>query len=313
MPTAQDTEHLEVDVAIVGGGPAGLSAGIWLGRFLHDVVVVDSGDPRNWETQEIHGYLGCSRVRPERIRHRGRRACRHYGTRLVDDHIDRAIHHGREHFELITTSGHRIQARRVLLATGIRDYWPDIPGLQRCYGTTVHTCPNCDGFESRRQRTAVIGSNPKAVDVALALLTWTDHVLICTHGDEPNFSEAQFTLDDVGIEVITEPIEFFEEQDRYLNSIHFTHGRTEPCEHLFLALGQHARDDVGAQLGCERDERGFICVDPHHHTSVYNVFAAGDLTPGAQMAIRAASGGTEAAVSIHHSLIPPHRRVHRRC
>lgn len=308
------TETLDVDVAVAGAGPAGLSAGIWLGRFLHDVVLVDSGDPRNWQAREIHGYLGATRVRPAELRRRGRQACRDYDVRLLDDHVDSIRQDGREDFQLDTRDGHSIRARRILIATGIRDHWPDIPGLRRCYGTTIHTCPNCDGFESRNQPTAVIGAGPKAVDVALAMLTWTDRVAICTHGREPTFPEASFRiLDELDVELITRPVEWLEEHDRQLVSIHFDDGHSKECQHLFIAMGQHARDDLGAQLGCERDERGFIVIDPHHHTSVYNVFAAGDITPGAQMGIRAAAGGAEAALSIHHSLIPEQRRVHRRC
>ncbi len=305
--------HHEVDVAIIGGGPAGLCAGIWLGRFLHDVAVIDSGDPRNWKAQEIHGYLGASKVRPADMRHRGRQACRSYNIELLDDRVEQATHHGREHFELTTTGGRNVEARRVLICTGIRDRWPDIPGLERCYGTSIHTCPNCDGFESRDQRCAVIGSTAKAADVALAMLTWTDQVFICTHGASPDFQGAQPTLDEAGVEVLTEPVESLDERDGQLKAIQFSRGHSERCGHIFLAMGQHARDDVGAHLGCRRDERGFIIIDDHHHTSVYNVFAAGDVTPGAQMAVRAAAGGAEAALSVHHSLIPEHRRVHRRC
>ena len=219
-----------------------------------------------------------------------------------------------DHFELSTDIAGDFRARRLLLATGIRDHWPDIPGLNRCYGTTVHTCPNCDGYESRDTRTAVIGAGPTAATVALALTTWTDKILICTNGEEPTFDQAiSETLERVGIAVDTDPIALLEEDHRQLRSIDFADGHSARCEHLFIAMGQHGRDDVGAQLGCDRDELGFVVVDAHHHTSVRNVFAAGDITPGAQLAIRAGAGGCEASLSIHHSLIPEHRRVHRDC
>lgn len=304
----------EFDVAIVGAGPAGLSAGIWLARFLHDVVIIDSGDPRNWEAQEVHGFLGFERVRPAELRGRGRQSCREYGATLLDAHIERAYRHGPQRFELLTDDDRTIQARRLLLTMGIHDDWPDIPGLDRCYGTTVHTCPNCDGYESQQTSTAVIGDGPKAISVALALTTWTDQITICTHGAPPRFDEATCeTLERLQIEVITKPIELLEEDHRQLQSIHFADDHTLECQHLFIAMGQHARDHIGAQVGCNRDEYGFITIDAHHHTSVWNVFAAGDITPGAQLAIRAAAGGAEAALSIHHSLIPTERRVHRKC
>lgn len=305
----------EFDVVVVGGGPAGLSAGVWLARFMHRVAVVDAGDPRNWETEEIHGVLGAERCSPAVLRGRGRESCRDYGASLIDAFIEGVEHLGRGRFELKCDDGRRLSGRRILLAPGVRDCWPEIPGLERCYGTTVHTCPNCDGYESRGSRTAVIGAGKKAAYVALALKTWTDSIMIVTNGEAPRFGEAvQETLDRVAIQVRREPIEALRERDRELSAIEFEDGSSSPCDHLFIAMGQRARgQDLGAQLGCDRDEEGFIIIDDQHHTSVYNVFAAGDITPGAQMAIRAAAGGAEAALSIHHSLIPEERRVHRRC
>lgn len=312
MPDETGQNHY--DVAIVGGGPAGLSAGVWLGRYLYDVALFDSGDPRNWQTEEIHGVLGHTRVRPANLRKRGRDQCRDYDVDLVDAHVDDIDRSADDEFVLQTDEATTFTARRILLAMGIRDYWPDIPGLERCYGTTVHTCPNCDGYESQNTPTAVIGHGPKAASVALALTTWTRRLAILTNGREPTFDEAaRQALEDLDIDIHTRPVERLEQDHKHLRMIDFTDGRTLECEHLFIAMGQHARDDVGAQLGCQRNQRGFITIDEYHHTSVRNVFAAGDITPGAQLAVRAAAGGAEAALSIHHSLIPADRRVHRDC
>lgn len=309
-----EREHHSFDVAIVGAGPAGLSAGVWLARYLHDVAVIDSGDPRNWQAQEVHGVLGHEKIKPAKLRRQGQKQCRHYGASLLDAHVDHAWQNSPDDFELETDDGRTFHARRLLLAMGIRDRWPDVPGLKRCYGTTVHTCPNCDGYESRDAPAAVIGAGDKAASVALALTTWTRQIAICTHGEQPTFDEPTHqALDRLEIEVYTEPMTRLEERHRHLRAIRFDDTAPLECEHLFIAMGQCARDDIGAQLGCNRNDRGFIIVDDHHHTSVQNVFAAGDITPGAQMAIRAAAGGAEAALSIHHSLIPEYRRVHREC
>src|ERR1051325_5152325 len=116
------------DVGIVGGGPAGLSAGIWSARYLHSVVLVDSGDPRNWETRAINGYLGLPTVRPADLRARGRDECREYGVTLHDGNVIRAERTADEVFELCLEGGGKRRARRLLLAIGFRDVWPDIPG-----------------------------------------------------------------------------------------------------------------------------------------------------------------------------------------
>ena len=145
------------DVAVVGGGPAGLSAALWLARYRHKVVVVDSGDPRNWETRGINGYLGHQGIRSPELRRLGRSECEQYGAQFVSGIVDTAANETGEVFAICLRGGRIIEARRILLAIGIRDVWPDIPGLDQCYGETVHVCPDCDGYETRDKKTIVIG------------------------------------------------------------------------------------------------------------------------------------------------------------
>lgn len=135
------------DVAIVGGGPAGLSAAIWLARYLHSVVLIDSGDPRNWETRGVNGYLGLPNVLPADLRARGRDDARTYGATLIDDCVHRVQKLSDDEFVLTMDSGGDYDARRLLLSIGLKDVWPDIPGLDRAYGETAHVCPDCDGYE----------------------------------------------------------------------------------------------------------------------------------------------------------------------
>lgn len=292
------------DVAIAGGGPAGLSAGIWLGRYLRTVALVESGDPRNWETRGVNGYLGQPHVKPADLRRSGREECRKYGVKLLDDCVLRARKHGDDHFELVLESGESVHSRRLLLAIGIRDVWPDIPGLERVYGDKAHVCPDCDGYEARGRKTVVIGTGRKAVGMAKALTTWTRDLTICTNGEEPGYTpEQEERLKELGIETITDRIAGIRFRDDDLRSLMFEGDRDSlGCEKLFFSIAQYPADDIGAQLGCERDDNGQIIVDETGHTSVYNVWAAGDITPGSQLAIRAAATGAVAALGIHASL-----------
>ena len=298
------------DVAIVGGGPAGLSAAVWLARYLHRVVLVDSGDPRNWATRSINGFLGLPHVRPAELRRIGRAECRRYGVALVDGIVDRVEKHDDDRFALVLESGARYEGRRLLLAIGIRDVWPDIPGLARVYGETAHVCPDCDGYESRSARVVVVGSGRRAVAMALKLTTWTRHLAICTNGAEARIDDSLCAkLDALEIPVHLAPIVRVREVEGALREIELEGGHPIPCERLFFSIAQHAADDLGAQLGCDRDEDGQILIDERGHTSVHNVFAAGDIVPGPQLAIAAAADGAIAALAIHQSLVPDERKL----
>src|SRR5688500_15867149 len=279
------------DVAIVGGGPAGLTASIFLARYLHSVVLLDSGDPRNWETRGINGFLGAPGVKPAEIRASGREEARRYDVRLVDDCVDTVARVADGEFVLKTHAGDEYTAQRLLLAIGVKDVWPDIPGLERAYGETAHVCPDCDGYEARDQKTVVVGKGRKAVGMALYLTTWTRDVVICTNGESPEMDLAEYCekLDTLNIPVLTQKVQRLRVRERRIVSLELEDGMELDAEKIFFAIGQYPADDLGAQLGCERDEGGHIVVDRVYHTSVRNVFAAGDIVPGSQLAIAAAS------------------------
>jgi thioredoxin reductase (NADPH) len=325
------------DVAIIGGGPAGLSAAVWLGRYLHSVALLDSGDPRNWETNGINGYLGLPGVRPAELRGAGRDEARRYGVTLIDGFAVRARGEGEARFvveydPLPVTKAREdragpgtprapqdneprpcttpLVARRLLLAIGLKDVWPRIEGIGQVYGDRAHVCPDCDGYDARGKKTVVIGRGRKAVGMALNLMTWTRDVTVCTNGHDPELDEyLAGKLDAVGVPVVRERIERVNLREGSLRSLHFADGATVGCEKIFFAIGQYPADDLGAQLGCDRDDDGHVVVDRHHHTSVYNVFAAGDIIPGPQLGIVAAAEGAIAALSIHKSLIPEERKL----
>lgn len=303
------TDH-HYDVAIVGGGPAGLCSALWLARYLHKVVVVDSGDPRNWETRGINGYLGHQGIRSPELRAIGREECTKYGVDFVAGIVDRAIDETGELFAIQLRGGETIEARRILLAIGIKDFWPDIPGLDRCYGETIHVCPDCDGYETRDKKTVVVGAGRKAVGMALALTTWTSQIVICTNGEEAEMSQKLLdTLKPLNIPVLEAPIQCVVSRSTEILGLDLEGGMSLDCERLYIAIGQYPADDLGAQLGCERDDLGRLVIDARNHTSVKNVYAAGDIAPGPQLAIGAAASGAVAAIAIHASLIPEARRL----
>lgn len=301
----------QFDIGIVGGGPAGLSASIFLARYLHSVVLIDSGDPRNWETRGVNAYLGLPGIKPAELRAKGRDEARKYDVHFVDDCVESAERVSDDEFLLETHAGDQFTVKRVLLAIGLKDVWPEIPGLEHAYGTTAHVCPDCDGYDTRGKKTVVIGRGRKAVGMALSLTTWTREIVICTNGLSPDLDEAEYCqkLDALNIPVLTEKVQRIRVKDRRVHYLEFESGMEMDVEKIFFAIGQYPADDLGAKLGCDRDRGGHIVVDRHFHTSVRNVFAAGDITPGSQLAIAAAADGAIAALAIHKSLVPAERKL----
>ena len=310
MSSKPDLRNDVYDIAIVGGGPAGLCAALWLGRYLHSVVLIDSGDPRNWETRGINGFLGSQGIRSPDLRAKGRADAKKFGVDLVDDEVCKVSNTNAERFVLGLNEGRTIESRRLLLCIGIRDVWPDIPGLSDCYGETAHVCPDCDGYETRGRKTVVVGSGRKAVGMALSLTTWTDKIVICTNGEPANMQAAHLEkLKALNIPVLDAKVNNISSRDGEIRSLNLDGGMCLDCDRLYIAIGQYPADDLGAQLKCKRDEFSLIEIDEHYHTSVKNVFAAGDIVGGPQLAIAAAADGAIAALSIHASLVPESRKL----
>ena len=293
------------DVAIVGGGPAGLSAAVWLARYQRSVVVVDSGDPRNWETRGINWFLGLPKIKPPDLRAAGRDECRRYGVQLIDQEVCVVKKNGAGEFSLGLADGRALGAKRLLLAIGIKDVWPEIPGLAACYGESVHVCPDCDGYEAKGKKTVVIGTGRRAVSMALALANWTDQIIICTNCEAQDLTEELLErLKGLNIPVLCDRVRSVSSIDSDVSCIQLEGGMQLDCERIFFSLGQHPADDLGKQLKCERDDAGLMVVDAAQRTSVEHVYAAGDITPGSQLAISAAAEGSVAAIAIHKSLLP---------
>lgn len=298
------------DVAIIGGGPAGLTAAQWLGRYLRRVVLVDSGDPRNWKTRGINGYLGLPGVTPAALRGAGRDEARRWGAELIDGCVEHVERDGDERFRATLEDGRVLESRRLLLAYGVKDIWPDIPGLEHCYGETAYHCPDCDGHETRNRKTAVVAVGRKAVGLALDLANWTRELVVCTNGHDPDLSAPLLAkLDALNIPVLTSRVTRMVNADGRLTALELEDGMLLDCELLFFAIGHHPADDLAQRLGCERNDEGCVVVDDRFETTVPNVYAAGDITPGTQIALAAAASGARAAVALHQSLVTMQLRL----
>ena len=282
------------DVAIIGGGPAGLSAALVLGRARRRVVVIDDGTPRNAPAEHMQGFLSRDGTPPGELLSAGRDEVRRYGVQLVDDRVVEA----RAGFHLQLASGRTVTARRVLLSTGAVDQLPDVAGARQRWGRDFLHCPYCHGWEVRDRAIGVLGS----VEHAHLLRQWSEDVVLFTHTSSVTVEEAA-TLAARGIGVVDGRVERLVVTDDELTAIQLDDGRAIPRDVLFMRPSLRARPDgVAAGLGCEHRD-GLLQTDAEGRTNVPGVWAAGNAgNPRAQV-ITAAGEGSAVAIAINNELV----------
>ncbi|MGH7458417.1 MAG: NAD(P)/FAD-dependent oxidoreductase [Longimicrobiaceae bacterium] len=294
---------------VVGGGPAGLSAALWLARYRLRVRLFDRDDPRNKPAWAVHGYLGLNHVAPEELRRIGREQAEGAGAELSPGTVERVKAEGGV-FRVRLDDGREFSCRRLLIATGLRDIIPEIPGLLDFYGSSVWHCPDCDGPGVEGMRVGVIGWGRQIAGFCMEMLTWTDRLTLLTHGHEPELPErAANALERFRIPVDTRVISRLEGTGDCLERVAFADGRSQELDACFFHIAYGPGSPLPTQLGCKADQDGILKVNREHRTSCPGVYAAGDITPGSKLAMRAAADGVRAAIGIYRSLLPRERRV----
>jgi thioredoxin reductase len=298
-------EEHSYDVVVVGGGAAGLSAALVLGRARRRVAVVDAGAPRNAPASHMQGFLSRDGMPPADLLAAGRSEVTGYGVELVEDQV-LAIEPG---FVVRLTGGRVLTARRILVATGVGDELPAIQGVSERWGRDLLHCPYCHGWEVRDQPLGVLGTQPGSAEHAQLVRQWSDDVVFFVHTYDLTAAEL-VRLEACGIQVIDGEVARLVVEDDRLSGVELADGRMIARTAVFIRPGNRGRDDgLLSGLGCELDQAGFPTVDATGRTSTFGVWAAGNVVDPRAQVITSAGAGSAAAIAVNADLV--HEDVER--
>jgi thioredoxin reductase len=290
------------DVIIIGAGPAGLSAALMLGRCRRRVLVVDSGQPRNAASRAMHGFLSRDGIPPLEFLAIGRDQMRTYDTVEIRDGCVSAAECRDGRFQVTLENGQRHDARKLLIATGVVDNLPEIPGLRELYGISVFHCPYCDGWEVRDQPLAIYGRGKRGLGLSLELTAWSRDLVLCTDGASELGADDLARLDRNGIRVRDDRVVRLEGADG-LERVVFAAGEPLARRALFFTTGQHQQSRLAHSLGCEINEKGTVRTGKYETTHLKGLYVAGDASRAVQWVVVAAAEGAEAAFDINTDLL----------
>ncbi|SDG93785.1 Thioredoxin reductase [Planococcus glaciei] len=294
---------MRYDCVIVGGGPAGLNAALVLGRSRRNVILFDDDSGRNLVTRESHGFITRDGIKPEEFKRLAHKDIAKYDSVEIKQERVMSINRVSDtHYEITTEEGKTYHSIKIILATGLREQQPNIPDIEKYYGTSLFSCPYCDGWELRDQPLAVI-ADKSVFELAKKVYTWSKDLIVFTNGEGRLELEDRERLVAKGIGVREEVIDGLEGENGQLRSVRLEDGTLIDRVGGFVTPLWSHNAQFGKELGCEENEYGGIKTDEYGRTNVWNVYAAGDasLIVPAQVVI-AAGEGSAAAIGVNGDL-----------
>jgi thioredoxin reductase (NADPH) len=294
----------EFDVVVVGAGAAGLAAGLTLARALRSVVLFDGGETRNARADHSHGILGFEGVSPAALAAQSRAEVEYFGGTIRGEEIIDATREPEGHFIVTTTAGIQVSGRQVLIACGVQDEIPSVPGVRQLWGDRVAICPYCDGWEARGSRVAILGTGPKSIFQAHLLRQWSNRVTLFTNAYVSLDADDFARLAARGIAVVNGTVDAVRPEDEglalvvgeasYENDIVFTAPRPLPDNRVLTALGADLASTAAGR---------FPIVDGRGATSVAGLWAAGNSVNPSLKYSTALGAGMDTATHINETLV----------
>ncbi len=296
---------MSYDCIIIGGGIAGLQCAIQLGRYMHQVLVIDAADGRSAICRSYHNILGYpDGVSGQYLRETGRQQAERLGVHFLQEKAETA----REIdgvFHIAASDGKTYTAKRIVLATGVMDRIPPFPNLYPCLGISVYVCPDCDGYEVKGKKAIVIGSGRTGSGMAKTLSYWTDELVYINHEQEPLKESDMEKLESLNVEYWNVPIKEVLASGSQLEGFLLENGEKVEGTRAFIAFGSNeVKSELASQLGVELLENQHILTDPRTKmTNVHGVWAAGDIAVHSEQVTIAMGEGCQAAIWIHKDIL----------
>ncbi|SDM20602.1 Thioredoxin reductase [Catalinimonas alkaloidigena] len=293
----------DLEVVIIGGSYAGLSAAMTLGRALRRTLVIDAGEPCNRQTPHSHNFLTRDGATPAELATAARQQATAYPS--VSFRHDRVVAASKAEagFEITTQQGERITAQKVVLATGIKDQILPLPGFAECWGISVIHCPYCHGYEVHGRRIGLLANGDRGFDMARLIQHWNPALTLFTNGPATLTAEQQAQLRQWGVDLVETPLVALDHRNGYLQQIRLHDGTTFALTALYAQVPFSLPTHLTDGLGCTLTDLGLIQTGPGGGTSVPGLYAAGDVTTPFRSVAMAGASGNLAGAFINHELI----------
>ena len=290
------------DVIIVGGGPAGLNAAVVLGRCRRKVLLFDTEQYRNSYSHGMHNFLTRDDILPTDFLKISQGEIKKYGVERMKKRVVRANKNTDDVFVVKDEEGTIYYSRKLLIATGLRDNIPEVPGFKEMYGKSVHHCPYCDGWEVRDKILGVYAKEKEGGELALMLKAWSPHVTLYTDGKNKVKPYQKEQLEANDISIVRWPIERLEGTDGQLEKIIFKNGEEQACDAIFFVNGFTQQCNLAEAFNCEIGKKGVVITNRFQQTSIPDLYVAGDADKDMHLVVVAAAEGAKAGVIINKEL-----------
>jgi thioredoxin reductase len=295
-------ENKNFDVIITGGSYSGLSAGMSLGRSLRNVLIIDNGKPCNRQTPHSHNFVTHDGKTPSEIAQLAKKDVEKYTTVQFYNGTVVKTQKTTEGFEIETSSGEKFNAKKLILASGVKDIMPDIPGFAECWGISVIHCPYCHGYEVKNEVTGILSNGDMAYEFSKLIFNLTKNLTLFTNGKAALTEEQLEKLKQNKIILDEDEIESIQHTNGSIQKIIFKNGKEIPLQALYAKIPFEQNLNVSDDLGCELTEQGFIKVDMMQKTTVPGVFACGDNVTMMRSVANAVAQGNFAGAVVNKEL-----------